>query len=140
MLLRSQDPNRGAESYSDMKYLLHALCCNLHMRKICDDLKILLMLLGLQERYEEYPSSVCLWDSIADDRHYLQKEWPARSTLKPATCNVKSSSLCDPKSILLPPLHVMHLVKALNKDNPSFKFLHCKFPAVSDAKLGAGMF
>ena len=33
-----------------------------------------------------------------------------------------------------------NLVKALNKDNPSFKFLRSKFPAVSDAKLGAGVF
>ena len=92
------------------------------------------------ESCEEYSCSLCLWDSRADDRHYLQKEWPARSTLTPATCNAKSSSLVDPKSILHPPLLVMHLVKALNKDNPSFKFLQCKFPAVSDAKLGAGMF
>ena len=44
------------------------------------------------------------------------------------------------KSILLPPLHVMHLVKALNIDNPWFKFLQCEFPVVSDAELGADMF
>ena len=31
-------------------------------------------------------------------------------------------------------------VKDLNKNNPSFKFLLSKFPAVSDAKLGAGVF
>ena len=33
-----------------------------------------------------------------------------------------------------------NFVKALNKGNPSFKFLQSKFPAVSDAKLGAGVF
>ena len=32
------------------------------------------------------------------------------------------------------------MVKALSKDNPSFKFLQCKFTAESDAKLGAGAF
>ena len=31
-------------------------------------------------------------------------------------------------------------VKALNKSNPSFKFLQSKFSATSDAKLGAGVF
>ena len=124
-----------------MKYLLDALYCNLYMRKICDDLKMIFILLGLQGSYEEYSCSLCLGDSRADDRHYLQKEWPARSTIIPATCNVKSSSLVDPKSILLPPLHVMHLVKAcLNKDNPSFKLFHCRFPPASDAELEAGMF
>ena len=123
-----------------MKYLLDDLCCNLYMRKICDDLKMIFKLLGLQESYEEYPCFLCLWDSRVDDRHYLQKEWPARSTLTPARCNVRSSSLVDPKTILLSPLHVMHLVKALNKDNPLFKFLQWKFPVVSDTQLGTGMF
>ena len=33
-----------------------------------------------------------------------------------------------------------NFVQALNKGNPSFKFLHSKFPAVSDVKLGAGVF
>ena len=33
-----------------------------------------------------------------------------------------------------------NFVKALNKDNPSFKFLRSKFPAVRDAKLRAGVF
>ena len=33
-----------------------------------------------------------------------------------------------------------HLVKAINKNNPSFKFLQCEFPAVSDAELGSGIF
>ena len=33
-----------------------------------------------------------------------------------------------------------NFVKALNRVNPSFKFLQSKFPAVSDAKIGAGVF
>ena len=31
-------------------------------------------------------------------------------------------------------------VKALNKGNPSLRFFQSKFPAVSNAKLGAGVF
>ena len=110
-----------------MKYLLNALCCNLYMLKICDDLKMIFKLLGLQKSYEEYPCFLCLWNSRADDRHYLQKEWPARSTLTPARCNVRSSSLVDPKTILLSPLHVMPLVKALNKDNHRSNFSSVNF-------------
>ena len=33
-----------------------------------------------------------------------------------------------------------NFVKVFNKGNPLFKFLQSKFPVVSDAKLGAGVF
>ena len=33
-----------------------------------------------------------------------------------------------------------NFVKVLNKGNPSLKFLQSKFPTVSDAKFGAGVF
>ena len=133
------------ESYLDMKYQLDALCYNLHQWKNCGDLKRISMLLGLQGGYTKYSCFLCLLDSRAVDRHYLQKEWPARGTLTPGRCNVKSSSLVDPKNVLLPPLHIKLrlmkiFVKALNKDNLFFKFLQSKFPAVSDAKHGAGVF
>ena len=103
------------------------------------------ILLGFQGGYTNYPCFLCLWDSRADDRHYLQKEWPARGTLKPDRCNVKSSLLVDPKNVILPPLHIKlgfmkNFVKDVNKDNPSLRFLQFKFPAVSDTKLGAGVF
>ena len=38
------------------------------------------ILLGLQGGYTKYFCLLGLWDSRADDRHYLQKEWPARGT------------------------------------------------------------
>ena len=96
------------------------------------------ILLGLQGGLTKYSCFLCLWDSRADDRHYLQKKWPARATLTPGRCNVKSSLLVDPKNVLLPPLHIKlslmkNFVKALNKGNPSFKFFQSKVPAVSDA-------
>ena len=66
------------------------------------------ILLGLQGGYTKYPCFLCFGDSRADDRHYLQKEWPARGTLTLVRCNVKSSSLVDPKNVLLPPLNIKH--------------------------------
>ena len=93
------------ESYQDMEHLLHAICYNLHQWKICDDFKMIAIRLGLQGGYTKYPCFLCLWDSGADARHYLRKEWPTRGTLTPGTCNGKLSSLVDPKKILLPPLH-----------------------------------
>ena len=129
----------------DMKYLLDALCYNLHQWKICGDLKMISKLLDLQRGYAKYPCFLCLWDSRADDQHYLQKEWLAKSFLTPGRCNLKSSLLVDPKNVQLPPLYIKpglmkNFVKALNKKNPLFKFLQSKFPAVGDTELGAGVF
>ena len=74
------------------------------------------ILLGLRVGYTKYPCLLCLWDSKADDRHYLQKEWPARGTLTPGRCNVKSSLLVDSKNVLLPSLHIkLDLIKFLSK-------------------------
>lgn len=133
------------ETYIDMKYLLEALKYDSHNWKICGDLKMISILLGLQAGYTKHPCFLCLWDSRADDRHYFQKHWPARDALTPGKCNVKSIPLVNPKNILLPPLHIKlglmkNFVKALNKSNPSFEFLKTKFPALSDAKLKAGVF
>ena len=134
------------ESYLDMKYLLDALCYhNLNQWMVCGDLKMISILFGLQGSYTKYTCFLCLWDSKGNDRHYFQKEWPVRGTSTPGRCNVKSSSLVDPKNVLLSSLHkklvlMKNFVKALNRVNPSFKFLQSKFPAVSDAKIGAGVF
>ena len=94
------------ESYLDMRYLL--VCCNLRQWRICGDLNMISIFLGFQGVYTRYPCFLCVWDSRADDRHYLQKEWPARGTLMPGRCIVKSSLLVYPKNVLLPPLHINH--------------------------------
>ena len=60
---------------------------------------MIFILLGLEGGSTKYPCFLCLWDSIADNGHYLQKEWPARGTLTPGRYNVKSSSLVDPKNV-----------------------------------------
>ena len=79
-------------------------------------MRMISILLRLQGGYTKYPCFLCLWDSRADDRHYLQKEWPARGTLTSGRCNVKSSSLVDPKNVLLPPLHIkLVLIKILSQ-------------------------
>ena len=58
-------------------------------------------------------------------------------------CKIKLTG-CSENHFTSSPLHVelglmIHLVKALNKDYSSFKYLQCKFSSVSDAELGAGM-
>ncbi|XP_076804583.1 uncharacterized protein LOC143448650 [Clavelina lepadiformis] len=133
------------ECYEDMKFLLKSLQYSQHKWKICGDLKMISILLGLQAGYTKHPCFLCLWDSRADDRHYTQISWPPRTSFTPGFKNVKFAYLVDPQNILLPPLHIKlglmkNYTKALDKDGPTFKFLQMKFPRISEAKLRAGVF
>ena len=75
---------------------------------------------GLQGGYTKYPCFLCLWDSRADDQHYIRQEWPLRQGLEPRLHNVKSPPLVEPNKILLPPLHIKlglmkNFVKAMDR-------------------------
>ena len=48
------------ESYLNMKYLLDSLGYNLYQWRICGDLKMISILLGLQGGYTKYPCFLCL--------------------------------------------------------------------------------
>ena len=116
------------ERYLDMKHLLEVLHYDLHQWKLCGDLKMIAILLGLQAGYTKFPCFLCLWDSRADGQHYLQRDWPVRETFTPGVCNVKADSLVNPRNILFPSLHIKfglmkNFVKALDKDGQSFRFL-----------------
>ena len=134
-----------AGSYNNMKLLLTSLKYNDHNWKICGDLKVVAILLGLQGGYTKYPCFLCLWDSRADSQHYVQCDWPVRASFEPGSHNVQAQSLVNPQNILLPPLHIKlglmkNFVKALNKEGRAFTFLKHKFPRVSETKLKGGIF
>lgn len=116
------------ECYEDMKFLLESLQYSQHNWKICGDLKMISIVLGLQAGYTKHPCFLCLWDSRADDRHYTQINWSTRTSFTPGFQNVKFAFLVEPRNILLPPLHIKlglmkNYTKALDKDGPTFKFL-----------------
>ena len=86
-----------------------------------------------------------LWDSQADDQHYIRKEWQLRQGLEPGLHNEKSPLLAEPSKILLPPLHIKlglmnNFVKEMDRKIKGFTFLQQKFPPVSLKKLKAGIF
>ena len=88
---------------------------------------------------------LCLWDSRADELHYLQQGWRTRHELKPENHNIESIPLVNSNKILLPSLHVKlelmtYFIKALNKEGIAFIHLKHTFVHVSDAKLMAGIF
>ena len=133
------------ENYDNMELLLNLIKYDEYQRKICVDLKMISILLGLQAGYTKYPCFLCLWDSRADKPHYSQQEWPIRYKLKPGNHNVKLIPLVNSNNILLPLLHIKiellkYFIKALNKEGNFFIHLKNIFPHVSDAKLMAGIF
>ena len=133
------------ENYDNMCTLLLKLKYDEHKWLICGDLKVISILLGQQGGYTKYPCFLCLWDSRADAQHYTKTEWPARTEFVPGKHNVKAVPLVPTSKVLLPPLHIKlglmkNFVKALNKDSDAFLYLAQKFPAISEAKLKAGIF
>lgn len=133
-----------SETHNSMELLLSVLNYKDHNWQICGDLKVVGLVLGLQGGYTKYPCFLCLWDSRADKRHYVQRDWPSRQALEPGSHNVQSRPLVDPQKILLPPLHIKlglmkNFVKALDKEGRGFEFLGQQFPHVSREKLKAGV-
>ena len=71
--------------------------------------------------------------------------WPARKILESGHKNVKHHSPVEPSRILLPPLHIKlglmkNFVKAVDRNCTAFLYLRQKFPLLSDAKIGEGVF
>ncbi|KAF2356785.1 hypothetical protein FHG87_012459 [Trinorchestia longiramus] len=111
---------------------------------ICGDLNVVGLIVGLQGGYIKYPCFLCLWDSRADDQHYVRQEWPSRQGLKPGTHNVVSHPLVELSKILLPPLHIKlglmkNFIKALDREGGGFAFLYQKFQRKGIEKIKAGI-
>lgn len=133
------------ETYSNMKQLLECINYDKYKWQLCCDLKVVAILLGLQQGYTKFCCFICEWDSRARASHYVVRDWPLRQRLEPGSKNVLHPSLVEPSKILLPPLHVKlglmkNFVKAMDRDGQAFKYLRDKFPRMSDAKVKEGVF
>lgn len=133
------------ESYETMKTLLSAIQYQNHQWKICGDLKVISLLLGLQSGYTKHMCFLCLWNSRADAEHFVREEWPARPKDAPGRFNCVRKPLVDPEKIFLPPLHLKlglakNFVKAMDQTGSGFQYMSEKLSGVvSDAKLKAGV-
>jgi hypothetical protein len=133
------------ETYENMKLLLCTVNYDKCKWQISGDLKVIAILLGLQQGYTKFCCFLCLWDSRARARHYRQKDWPVRQSLKPGTHNVLYEPLVESSKIILPALHVKlglmkNFVKAMDKTGEAFLYLSTKFPRLSEAKIKEGVF
>jgi hypothetical protein len=128
-----------------MKILMEAINCDKFKWQICGDLKVIALLLGLQQVFTKYYCLICEWDSRARSLHCSSKDWPARKSLEPGIMNVENQPLVEPSNILLPSMHLKvglmkNFVKAMNQEEAAFTYLREKFPRLSEAKLRESTF
>lgn len=133
------------ETYESMSLILKSVNYQAHLWKICGDLKVIGLLLGLQGGFTKYCCFLCLWDSRATNEHYNTKIWPKRGTFIPGQKNIAHAPLVSPQDVFLPALHIKlglmkNFVKALNKEGDGFKYLKDVFTKLSDAKVKEGIF
>ena len=64
------------ESGDSMKQLLHYIKYDTYKWNTCADLKVIVLLLGLQLRYTKVPCFLCEWDSRDKAHHYVKRIWP----------------------------------------------------------------
>ena len=83
------------ESYENMKILMEAINYDKFKWQICGNLKVIALLLGLQQRFTKYCCFICKWESRARSLHYSRKEWPARKSLEPGIMNVEYQPLVE---------------------------------------------
>ena len=91
---------------------------------VCVDLKMVNFLLGQQSGYTKSPCFPCLWYSRAKDQHYVKKDWPLRTKLKPGVKNVVVISLVS---------------NALDKEGKCFEYFRNLFSGISRAKEKMGI-
>jgi len=71
------------ENYESMKLLLGKIKYDEFKWKLCGDLKVVALLLGVQLEYTKYCCFLCEWDSRDKKNHYVNKLWPKRTSLTP---------------------------------------------------------
>jgi len=115
------------ESYESIKLLLGRIKYDEFKWKLCCDLKVVALLLGMQLGYTKYYCFMCEWDSRDKKNHYVNKLWPKRTSLTPAYKNV-NPPLVLPEKIVLPLLHIKldlmkNFVKGVDKTGCGFKYI-----------------
>jgi len=128
------------ESYESMKLLLGKIKYDEFKWKLCGDLKVVALLLGMELSYTKYCCFLCEWDSWDKKNHYVNKLWPKRTSLMTGEKDVVNPPLVLLGKIYLPPLHIKlglkkNFVKGMDKTDCGFQYTRNKFPNVSDAKI-----
>jgi hypothetical protein len=116
-----------------MNLLLKAVSYSKCEWKICGDLKVIGLILGIQSDYTMFCCFLCALGSRAKDKHKKIKDWPMRENSVLGDTFVRHQLLVDEDKNLLPPLHIKfglmkNFVKAMDKHGKDFEYLREKFP------------
>jgi len=99
-----------------MKLLLGKIKYDEFKWKLCGDLKVVALLLGMQLVYTNSCCFLCEWDSRDKKNHHVIKLWPKRTSLTPGEKNVVNPPLVLPEKMYLPLLHIkLGLMKSFEK-------------------------
>ena len=71
------------EIYESMKLLLGKVKYDKFKWKLCGDLKVVALLLGMQHGYTKYCCFLCEWVRRDKKNHYVNKLWIKRTSLSP---------------------------------------------------------
>ena len=129
------------EIYESMKLLLGKIKYDEFKWKLCGDLKVVALLLGMQLGYTKYCCFLCEWDSRDKKYHYVNKLWPKRTSLTPGEKNVVNPPHVLPRKFFCPSLHIKlglmkNFVKGIDKTGRGFEYVRNKFPNVTKIKEG----
>ena len=80
------------------------LTCRSRKWLICGDLKVVRLVLRLHSENTKYPCFLYLWESQADDQHYVRQKWLSRQGSKSGSDNIQFHPFIELNKILLPPL------------------------------------
>jgi len=116
------------EIYESMKLLLGKVKYDEFKWKLCDDLKVVALLLGMQLGCTKYCCFLCEWDSRDKKNDYVNKLLPKRTSLTPGEKDVVNPPLVLQEKIFLPPLHIKlgllrNFVKGMDKTGRGFEYL-----------------
>ena len=129
------------ESHEIMRTLLNFLDYDKYKWKICRDLKVLELLVGLQQGYTKYCCFLCEWDSHNKKHNHV----PLRHSFTSGKMNISFEAFVNRQGVYLLPLHIKLglmkiFVKALDRAGQAFAYLRDKFPKFSEAKVKEGIF
>jgi hypothetical protein len=114
------------ETYENMDLLLKSTSYSKCGWKICGDLKIIRLFLGMHSGHTKFCCFLCEWEGRAKDKHYKIKDIPMREKSVPGEKCVRNQPLVDKDKIHLPPLHIKsrlmkNFFKATNKHGTGFQ-------------------
>ena len=120
------------ERYERMKLLVGKIKYDEFKWKLCGDLKVVALLLGMQLGYTKYCCFLCEWDSRDKKNHYVNKLWPKRTSRTPGEKNDVNPPLVLPEKIYLSRLHIKlglmkNFMKGMDKTGRGFQYVRNKF-------------